>query len=169
MSNGTLRFSTFFDKICPIFHKNDPDPHEKSPKTQNILQIRPKNHQNRPTQKPPPPDFDDFWTELAKYFVFLGIFHGDRGRFYEKLDRFFVKKSRKSESTIAHCYLLMALLASTLRFSTFFGDFSIFFSQFLVKKPQIPPETHKITQIEEYRPKEPIIRSVHIIYRRTHQ
>jgi hypothetical protein len=103
MSNGTLRFSTFFDKICPVFHKNDPDPHEKSPKTQNILQIRPKNHQNRPTQKPPPPDFDDFWSEFAKYFVFLGIFHGDRGRFYEKLDRFLSKKveNRKAPLLIA--------------------------------------------------------------------
>jgi hypothetical protein len=107
-------FRLFYDKICPVFHKNDPDPHQKSPKTQNILQIRPKNHQNRPTQKPPPPDFDDFWVEFAKYFVFLGIFDGDRGHFYEKMEKksrkwtdflLDVQKSRKSESTIAHCYL----------------------------------------------------------------
>jgi hypothetical protein len=88
-------FRLFFTKICPFFHKNDPDPNQKSPKTQIILQIRPKNHQNREGRGFWSAGFDDFWVEFAKYFVFLGIFDGDRGRFYEKMERF-CQKSRKS-------------------------------------------------------------------------
>jgi hypothetical protein len=101
-------FRLFFgQKICPLFHQNDPDPHQKSPKTQNILQIRSKNHQNREGAVFESVGFDDFWVEFAKYFVFLGIFHGDRGRFYEKMERFCQKKSKIVKY---HCSLLSTVV-----------------------------------------------------------
>jgi hypothetical protein len=114
MSNGTLRFSTFFDKICPFFHKNDPDPHQKSPKT-NILQIRSKKHQNRPTQKHPPPARRPilmfFGPNLQNILCFWRFLTWSPARSDEKNGQIFVQKSRKSESTIAHCYLLTELFS----------------------------------------------------------
>jgi hypothetical protein len=114
MSNDTLRFS-IFDKISPFFHQYDPDPHQKSPKTQNILQIRPKKHQNCPTQKHPPPARRPilmfFGPNLQNILCFRGFLTWSPAGFYEKKWRDFVKKSRKSESTIAHCYLLTELFS----------------------------------------------------------
>jgi hypothetical protein len=129
MSNGTLRFSTFFAKISPIFHKNDPDSHEIPRKTQNILQIRPENHENRPPRTPPPPDFRDFRVEFAKYFVFFGVFHGNLGHFYEKLARFFVEKMSKIGEH--HCSLLSTeRLACPVLFD--FDDFWVEFAKYFV-------------------------------------
>jgi hypothetical protein len=47
--------------------------------------------------------FDVFLTEFAKYFLFLGIFDGDRGRFDEKMVRFCQKASKIVKY---HCSLL---------------------------------------------------------------
>jgi hypothetical protein len=91
-------FRLFLTKSLHFFIKTSRIPRQKSPKTQNILQIRSKKHQNRGGRAGgvfESGDFDVFWAEFAKYFVFLGIFDGDRGRFDEKMERF-CQKSRKS-------------------------------------------------------------------------
>jgi hypothetical protein len=50
MNNRAVRFSTFFGKNAEYFFSpNDSDPSSKSPKPQNIFQIRPKKLQNRVT------------------------------------------------------------------------------------------------------------------------
>jgi hypothetical protein len=91
-------FRLFLTKSLHFFHKNDPDPHQKSPKTLNILQMRPKNHQNREGAVFESAGFDDFRVEFAKYFVFLGIFDGDRGRFDEKNGEILSKKVENRKS-----------------------------------------------------------------------
>jgi hypothetical protein len=47
--------------------------------------------------------FRDFRVEFAKYFVFFGVFHGNRSHFYEKWARFWRKMSKIVKY---HCSLL---------------------------------------------------------------
>jgi hypothetical protein len=96
-------FDIFRQKIWPVFHKNDSDSHEIPRKTQNILQIRPENHENREGAVFEAAGFRDFLVEFAKYFVFFGVFHGNRSHFYEKWTRFWRKMSKIDEY---HCSLL---------------------------------------------------------------
>jgi hypothetical protein len=86
MSNGTYYdLLDFFDKISPFFHPNDPDPHQKSPKNTkyfaNSVQKNIKIARLKNTPPRQPADFDVFWTEFAKYFVFWGIFDVISGSF----------------------------------------------------------------------------------------
>jgi hypothetical protein len=94
MSNGTLRFSTFFGTDTQYSTSNLSNHTSKSPKTKIFFKFGPKN------VKIAPPT-----TRLFNRFL-----------------------------------------------------------NFMSKNLQIPPETPQITQIEEYMTKQPIIRSVHIIY-----
>jgi hypothetical protein len=122
-----MRFSTFFAKISPIFHKNDSDSHEIPRKTQNILQIRPENHENRPPRTPP--RFSRFSGRICKIFcVFRGI-SWNRSHFYEKLARFFVEKMSKIGEH--HCSLLSTgWLACPVLFD--FDDFWVEFVKYFV-------------------------------------
>jgi hypothetical protein len=85
MSNGTLRFATFLTKSLQFFIKTTPIPIKNPQKHKIFCKFGPKNIKIARTQHPlparPPPDFDVFWTEFAKYFVFLGIFDVVSGSF----------------------------------------------------------------------------------------
>jgi hypothetical protein len=81
-----------------------PIPMKNPPKHKIFCKFDPKLIKTgRLKNRPLPPDFDDFWVEFVKYFVFFGIFHGDQGHFYEKLDRFCQKKSKIGKH---HCTVL---------------------------------------------------------------
>jgi hypothetical protein len=86
----------FFIKMTPIPMKN--------PKKHKIFcKFDPKIIKTGRLKIRPPPDFDNFWSEFAKYFVFLGIFHGIGVIFMKNWRDFCPKKveNRKAPLLIA--------------------------------------------------------------------
>jgi hypothetical protein len=97
-------FRLFSTKSLHFFIKTTPIPIKNPQKHKIFCKFGPKNIKIARLKKPPPPDFDVFWTEFAKYFVFLGIFDCGLGVVLMKKWRDFCPKkveNRKAPLLIA--------------------------------------------------------------------